>query len=655
MDALIEIFSYKAWVVTDLLRYLFLWLDGMIYGLIQPIYSIAIKLSNLRNFFTAEDIASTTAKNIYVFLALFMLFKLAFSVISMIANPDLAADKQKGLGKVFSNAVITIILVVIMPTVFNVAYGVQDILINEGVLSGIFTNVGGKSDGITENEGEKISKNVFKVFIGKNTKITHEDAEVNNALNNFDTEGISALYHKDAIKSSYDNQYRIYYMMLISTVVGAIMLITFIKMCIEIALRSIKLIVIEVISPIAIISYLDPQSASKGIFSKWSGLAIKTYLSLFIRLGTLYFLTALLASIDYKKFGSLSEAGFGVFELLFVVLAIIAFMQLAPKFLEEMFGYKPGDDGKAIKGIVNGALGFGVGAAAGALGVAGQAGGALTGAIGKKIFGDKPPGNFRKFLHGANSARKAGTGAIGDVLKGGLSGAKAGAKDGAMAARNTPKDMNYKKAAEAKEKAFNERWQKTREADDITKQGKPKFEKMEKAKNNQTAIKDYANNPDNFKASSDSDASTKANAEVYKSLYNKTERQKEFAEAIGQAKQKSKFNNATFSAPIAQRKDMIEEAKARLGVFEDQKIEKQSELDVILSGGHVVENGVDVTYETAVNRVVTLNNQITSTNTVIEKTKGELETLFKDPNYARDAKIEAGMKQYGAGTYEKKK
>lgn len=423
---LIKIFSGRLWIVTDLLRYLFLWLDGIIYGSISPLFQSTMKLTSIRQFLANDtfNIVDFVADRVYVFLALFMFFKLAFSVITMIANPDAISDKQKGLSKIFTNSIITIILVVGMPIIFQIAYSAQDIIINRGVLSNIFMGPNEGENAVTMDSGQKIAKSVFKIFIGKNPNVKSIHKDVESVINEYNEEkngvGVDLFFQKNVITNHEGDSYRLYYIMLVSTVVGVMLMISFVKMAVEVALRSIKLLLMEVISPIAIISFVDPQSSSKGVFSKWVAITMKTYLALFIRLSILFFSTALLSSIDFESFGRLENNQLGIFEMIFVILAFVAFMQTAPKLLEDLFGYKPDEDSKAVKGIVGGALGFGAGATAGLIS------GARAGAASENGVLRKAWGGFK--------------GAAGGTIKGGKTGFKTGtksAKDGSAGIMST--------------------------------------------------------------------------------------------------------------------------------------------------------------------------------------------------------------------------
>lgn len=622
MEFLRNVFSHRIWIITDLLRGLFLFLDGVLYNLIQPLYAAALSLADIRGALQQDALVEMISKKLYVFLGLFMFFKLAFSIISMIANPDVINDKQKGLGKIFTTSIITLILVTTMPLIFKMAYGLQDTLINGGYLMGIFGETpGGRS--ANGSEGAALAKSVFGLFIEVNPEAS---SEASSAYEKFiHSEGgvdIGILNEKDAMTKHTNSRYHISYMMLLSTIVGAMMVISFIKIAIEIAFRSLKLLVLEVISPIAVISYVDPASSTKGIFAKWMSLTLKTYFSLFIRLGTLYLIMAMLSGIDVNQFGE----GLGTLSSILLILALLAFIQIAPKILEELFGYKPGEDGKAIKGIVGGALGFGVGAATGALGVASQ----LGGFVGDKLTGDKPPGNIRKFFNKAKDVGGATIGGVSDVVRSGTEGFKSGAKSGPMSARTTPKDVNYKQAKQQKEKANAERWKKQEEFDASLKQGRKYLDMQTEFKN------EYMYNPSNYTGDPN-----------YTSLYNAATQpnpskdDKDKFEKYAESSAIKKFNENTFSKPIAEKKNSIINLEEDIAINTRTKIVSQANLDSVISRGFAPGT---TEYDTAISDLMNVNSLIAKDTETLEKTKGGLDALLKSPQYAKDAKIDQGIK-----------
>lgn len=137
-----------------------------------------------------------------------------------------------------------------------------------------------------------------------------------------------------------DSGYAFNYIPFISGIVGIVVIFLLAAMAIDIAIRSIKLVVLRLISPIAIISYIDPKSSEKGAFGNWVKLLIATYIELFLRLALIYFGTFLIVDIIF----GLSLPGFsgttGVFATVIIILAILYFIRIAPKFIMNALGLK---------------------------------------------------------------------------------------------------------------------------------------------------------------------------------------------------------------------------------------------------------------------------------------------------------------------------
>lgn len=677
---LIKVFSLRAWIVTDLLRYLFLFLDGIIYGAISPLFQSTMKLTSIRNLFTDDtfNIVDFVADRIYVFLALFMFFKLVFSVVTMIANPDAISDKQKGMGKVLTNSVITVVLVIVMPIIFQLAYNVQDIIVNQGVLSSIFIAPNESGNSISMDSGQKIAKSVFKIFIGKNPDIKNTNKEVLNATNKFNSEqnsvGIEHFY--DGVITNHEgNYYRIYYVMIVSTIVGVMLLVSFIKMAIEIALRSIKLLMMEVISPIAVISFVDPQSATKGIFSKWMSITLKTYLALFTRMAILFFSTSLMSSIDFEKFAKLEDSQLGIFELIFVVLAFVAFMQSAPKLLEELFGYKPSEDSKAIGGILGGAFGFGAGALTSSIQ------GARAGAAGEQGI-KKSWGGFKGMTKGAVSGGAAGykagskSGKDGSVGLGSTWGASRAAID------QFKKTDDYKllqhaegldksKKEQAKYEKRRPKWADTGDA--VTEEAKFRSDNA----SNAALLSDYNSitGPNEAKLKSDfrkKESQKFANDKVYSSQYAKAKNDildKTFEKKLAASKINAAEINVQKASRLVDRQSSASEVRNKIAaqqrIMTDTTISAeqraiaaaeesalQSNLtrlnsEISTLSTDLISSGVDAArvaggfaLDDTSNTSAALKADYETTSTKLEKAKEDFKTLQEEPRYSTDAKLD---------------
>ena len=61
-------------------------LDGLVYKLIPVIYKLFTDIANTSIF--TEDIIDFFASKVYALLGIFMLFKVSFSIMTYIVNPD---------------------------------------------------------------------------------------------------------------------------------------------------------------------------------------------------------------------------------------------------------------------------------------------------------------------------------------------------------------------------------------------------------------------------------------------------------------------------------------------------------------------------------------------------------------------------------------
>ena len=150
-----------------------------------------------------------------------------------------------------------------------------------------------------------------------------------------------------------DDGYAFYYLPIISSICGIILLISLIGSCISIAIRSIKLAVLRLIAPIPIISYIDPKSSENGMFANWVKILSSTYLDLFMRLIVIYFVIYIVTAIvdGNLNLGFENGAG-GIIATIFVIVGLFKFLDEAPKFIGEALGIKG-----LSSGILSGVLG----------------------------------------------------------------------------------------------------------------------------------------------------------------------------------------------------------------------------------------------------------------------------------------------------------
>ncbi len=165
---------------------------------------------------------------------------------------------------------------------------------------------------------------------------------------------------------------------LMSMIGGIGITVYLIFLCVEIIIRRYKLLLLEVMSPIPAISYIDPKDK---VFNQWLKIYVSTYLDLFIKLIAISLAIGLLKTIFDSFSGTLLEK-------FFYIVAILVFAKAIPSLISKIFGLDSmGSSFKDILGMGRSALRFGSHAAAiggglalvGAAGVTAMASNAVTG------------------------------------------------------------------------------------------------------------------------------------------------------------------------------------------------------------------------------------------------------------------------------------
>ncbi len=381
---------------VSVLRTIFFALDRLIYGMIPRIYDLIVKVSVLDLF---EGKIDGFAKNIYALLALFMLFRLAFSLITTVVNPDLLTDQNQGFGKIIQRSMIALALIVLIPFIFSYGFRIQRVLIDPEGKRNIFMRIFMGTNETNISAGQEIGKETLSSFLKCNKDApSYCENELNELLE--DITNLSAMQEvlNDKIRMGDDFKYE--YLWIFSLAAGGFVLIMLLVYSLDIAVRTVKLAFLQMIAPIAVMSYIDPKSSESGFFSKWQKLSVDTYVLLFLRMAAIAFMVFAFDVIQ-EEFVNLKEEGF--FLKILVIVGLLLFAKDVPKMIADLFGVEDmgfGTLGKALKGAASFGTGLALGGAATALG--GIAGG-ITGGI---------EGGSKSILGGAWSGIKSGAGGV---------------------------------------------------------------------------------------------------------------------------------------------------------------------------------------------------------------------------------------------------
>ena len=388
---------------------LWILIDNLIYSLIAFSYQL-FKIIAKASLYNSENANITTMVNrISVILGIGMLFILAYNIILNIMNPDkISAGGDKSMQGILKNAVIAIVMLTAYSMVFTYMTKIQNHIIDDQVIENIILGTGNGSSELREDSmGSKVAVQIFTAFFYPiNDNGDYVDCWKDSSLDvceayktgvtNAQTGTISDLAKNSTLFDSLKKDTpHINYLYIISSISGVVALLMFVSYVFDIGIRVAKMAFLQIIAPIPIMAYIVKPSG--GVFSKWLDNLIKTYLSLFMRLITIYFamfLINILATSVGNNTGGVfgnSEGVTGFVKLLanvVLIIGVLLFAKDAPKLLENLLGTTFGEGGgfspksiaKKLSGVreapgVGGIIGKGldkanqgIGAAAGAAG-----------------------------------------------------------------------------------------------------------------------------------------------------------------------------------------------------------------------------------------------------------------------------------------------
>lgn len=357
----------------------FLFLDGMIYGLIDSIFDVFNFLAKV-NLFSNENYMKIV-RNVYMILGLIMLFALSYSLLKAVINPDEFAKGEQSFPKMIKNVIISLAIIAVLPTVFNFAFNLQNTILNQNTIPRLI--LGEEFDGNNNSSpGRLLSYNMFSAFLHVNEEYCTKDNENETVFDTSDaktcaedikTNKSNAKWYKPwrllnksetfydidtSIKDgeiamvNYNNfgeavaEGKLSYLMLISTICGLYILWVLTNFCFDMAVRVIKLVFFQIIAPIPVVCRVIPGGKLKDVFSTWTKKTIGTFVDVFIRVGILYlgiFIIQLV--IENRPNLDVSKLSYtqGLIAKALVLMGTVIFIRQAPKLISDMFHLDTGD------------------------------------------------------------------------------------------------------------------------------------------------------------------------------------------------------------------------------------------------------------------------------------------------------------------------
>lgn len=345
-------------IISDAIRWFLIGLDSIIYGFIGIIFSLIFSMTNLNNLSFISDISDEIVGKVYLIIGIFMLFKLTVSLLTYLANPDQINDRELGAGKLVTRLVTSLILLIVIPTiVFPFLHDIQIPLAN--TVGRIIT---GQIASINQNkafeDGQNAALTLMGTFFYADSSCTSEETVSMHELGGIS--GIVDLVNLPCETESGTDKTRYMYNYLYgaSSVVAIVSVVLLLIIGINVAIRAFKLLVLEVLAPIPILSYINPKSSKDGMFASYTKLYVSTYLDLFIQFGIFYLVLRLIAKISSINLLDVSVAGAEMlnnglaFSFPFLFIGLLIFAIMAPKFIKKALNLKEGEFGTGVAGML---------------------------------------------------------------------------------------------------------------------------------------------------------------------------------------------------------------------------------------------------------------------------------------------------------------
>ena len=413
----------------------FLLIDGIIYWFISILFGLFETLASARIF--TQSMYQDFTDRIYVIIGVVMLFYLSYALLKSLINPD---DFSKNTGKIAVNLVVSIILLGVIPVIFDYAFNIQEAIIEDHVIDRLIFD---ENKANMSNKGVESAWNVMNAFINPGNAEIEGEGHVNIPLifqpgasmlspffkgqtytwSDFRTKvldgSITFLNVTDFVEDIHESTNDTIYIPIISSICGVFLAYVLVSFCIDLGIRVAKLAFFQIIAPIPIIMRIIPEK--KSVFDNWLKKLIAIFMEVFIRMFIMYIIVYLCAEI-FKGNAALPN-DIGAIGTVIVILGLFAFAKEAPKLIGEVIGLDSGN----IKLGIGGKL-----AAGGAFGIAGMLGGGVTSFVQNTTHGFS---NVSK-AQGWKEKAKAVARIPGSIVAGTASGAVNAVKNGAFTAKN---------------------------------------------------------------------------------------------------------------------------------------------------------------------------------------------------------------------------
>lgn len=368
----------------SMLRWLLGVIDGWIYTACAWLYDLMMDIASARVF--SNETIQDVSMRVYQLLGLVMLFRLIFAFLTYVINPEDMTDKNKGYTKIIKKIFTSLALVIITPWLFTQSRNLQIYIINDHLIEYFIFGTAGSSqarpgydlmftvtrvfyapyacanDDCSESKSKEESKTCLDVgwsnnlpefekkdgkFVlkkGNNTGKCGYGTNTKDYADNFyhlthpSDDGRYDFSRLKNVAQEYDSskfKMDLQFPFIGSTLVGGFVFYVLLLMCMDIALRSVKLSFYEMIAPVPILSNLGFKDGKDSMLNKWFQEVLKTYADLFTRVAGLQIAIFAVEQITHNENRGFADGNNG-FVTLFLIIGALMFAKKLPDILKGM-------------------------------------------------------------------------------------------------------------------------------------------------------------------------------------------------------------------------------------------------------------------------------------------------------------------------------
>lgn len=265
-------------------------LAKIIYGLIPDVYAI-FEFFAKQEFFTRGELANLW-NNLYVVMSVLVLFAIGIKLISAIVNPDALdgkdSPKKKNAKRSFFDAIIAVFLIILIPMGFSLLTSLQTEIIESKFIQKYIFGITFTAES-QSSVGQLLAYQTLSAFLYPctDTDGTCNPQDGQNAMNalSWDIKKMGDYIKSEDLKSDGINDGSIHknnvvYHPVLGLVAGGLVLYQVVIMALDMALRSAKLALLELMLPIILGAFIFDRE----ILTKWVKEFISTYLGAFLKL-----------------------------------------------------------------------------------------------------------------------------------------------------------------------------------------------------------------------------------------------------------------------------------------------------------------------------------------------------------------------------------